>query len=61
MMKSIARDNAEDLFHHLKLKNSKLYQDKNEIKVRIEFIDKTILVIKYNCKKMTKSYYIYEN
>ena len=61
IMKAIARENAEHLFNHLKLKKSKFYQSKNEIQVQFEFLDDTILVIKYNCKKLTKSYYINKN
>lgn len=60
-MKTIARENAENLFNHLKLKKSKLYQNKNEIRVQFEFLDHTILVIKYNCKKLTKTYYMHKN
>ncbi len=60
-MKSIARENAENLFNHLKLKKSKLYQNKNEIRVQFEFLDNTILVIKYNYKNLTKTYYVNEN
>jgi len=61
IMKSIARENAENLFNHLKLKKSKLYQNRNEIKVQFEFLDDTILVIKYNCKNLTKTYYVNKN
>jgi len=58
MLKSIARESAENLFNHLELKTSKLYQNKNEIRVRFEFLDKTILVIKYDCRNSTKTYYL---
>ena len=58
MMKSIARENAEILFDHLKLKKSKLYQNKNEIIVQFDFLDDTRLVIKYNCKNLTKTFYV---
>ena len=57
-MKSIARENAEILFDHLKLKKSKLYQNKNEIIVQFDFLDDTRLVIKYNCKNLTKTFYV---
>jgi len=60
-MKTIARENAENLFNHLTLKRSKLYQNKNEIKVRFEFLDHTVLVLKYNCKNSTKTYFVNEN
>ena len=61
ILKVIARESAENYFNHLILKKSKLYQNKNEIKVEFEFIDKTILIIKYNCKKLSKTYYIHKN
>ena len=57
-MKAIARENAEILFDHLKLKKSKLYQNKNEIIVQFDFLDDTRLVIKYNCKNLTKTFYV---
>ena len=60
-MKSIARKNAENLFSHLTLKNSTLYKKKNEIKVQFEFLDNTVLVMKYNRKNFTKSYYVNKN
>jgi len=60
-LKVIARENAENLFNHSKLKKSYFCQNKNEIKVRFEFVDNTILIIKYNCKNLTKSYYINKN
>jgi len=60
-MKTIARENAENLFNHLKLKKSRLYQNKNEIRVQFEFLDHTILVIRYNCKNLTKTYYLNKN
>jgi hypothetical protein len=60
-LKSIARENAENLFNHLKLKKSRMYQNKKEIKVQFEFFDNTILVMKYNCKYLTKTYYVNEN
>jgi hypothetical protein len=61
MMKAIARENAENLFLHLKLRRSKLYQNKNEIEVQFEFLDHTILVLKYNCRNLTKTYFVSEN
>jgi len=60
-MKTIARENAEDLFNHLELKESKIVQNKNELKVHFEFLNNTILVIKYNCKSLVKTYYVKEN
>ena len=60
-MKSIGREIAEDYFNNLKLKNSKLYQNKNEIRVQFKFLDNTLLVMKYNCKALTKTYYVNEN
>jgi hypothetical protein len=60
-MKAIARENAEIYFNHSKLKKSRLYQNKDEIKVKIEFLDNTVLIIKYNCRKLKKSYYINGN
>ena len=61
MLKAIARENAENLFSHLQLKKSEFFQNKKEIRVRFEFLDHTILVIKYNCKNLSKTYYINKN
>jgi len=60
-VRAIARESAEDIFNHLKVKKSKLYQTKDEIKVRFEFLDDTVLIIKYNCRKLTKTYYLNGN
>ena len=60
-MKTIARENAEQLFNQLKLKKSNICQNKNEIKVKFEFLDKTILIVKYNKKKLTKMYLVNKN
>jgi hypothetical protein len=57
-VKSIARETAERLFNHLVVKENKLYQNKDEIRIQFEFLDHTILVIKYNLKNFTKSYYL---
>ncbi len=61
MLEAIAREKAENLFEYLKLKKSRLYQNKNEIKVQFEFFDNTILVMKYNCNTFTKTYYLNKN
>jgi hypothetical protein len=60
-MKSIAREKAENLFRYSILKNSKLYKKKHEIKVQFEFLDNTILVMKYNRKDFTKAFYVNKN
>jgi hypothetical protein len=61
IVKSIARENAEELFNNLVLKTSKLYQDKHIIRVQFEFFDHTILVMKYNCKNYSKTFYVHKN
>lgn len=60
-MEAIAREKAENLFEYLKLRKSRLYQNKNEIKVRFEFFDNTVLVMKYNCNTFNKTYYLKNN
>jgi len=60
-MRSVARENAEEIFKHAELKKSELYQNKNEIRVQFEFNDNTILLIKYDCSKLTKTYYVKKN
>jgi hypothetical protein len=60
-MKTIDRECAEQLFNKLKLKNSKICQNKNEIEVKLEFVDNRILIMKYNKKKLTKTYLVNEN
>jgi hypothetical protein len=60
-LEAIAREKAENLFEYLKLRKSRLYQNKNEIKVRFEFFDNTVLVMKYNCNTFNKTYYLKNN
>lgn len=60
-MKPIARENAERLFNHLVVSKSKFYQNQDGIRIQFEFSDHTILVMKYNSKNLTKTYYINDN
>ena len=60
-LKSITRENAEYLFNHLTLIESNLFQNKQEIKVKFEFLNNIILVIKYNYKNSIKKYFVIEN
>ena len=59
-MKSITREYAEYLFNHLTLCQSKVYQNENEIRVQLEFTEDTILVIRYDQKKLSKTYQVGE-
>ena len=58
---AIKKKVTRDLFEYLKLRKSRLYQNKNEIKVRFEFFDNTVLVMKYNCNTFNKTYYLKNN
>ncbi len=57
-MKTIDRQQAEDLLVHYELVNSQLNQDKKELCITLKLSDGKKVLMKYNISNKIKSYFL---
>ena len=57
-MKKISREQAEKLFEKEKVINTKVEQDKNELRISLNLSSNVSCLIKFDVKKQKKTYFI---
>ena len=57
-MKKISREQAEQLFESEKVINTKVEQDRNELRISMDLSGNLSCLIKFDVKKQKKTYYL---